>query len=426
MTFRTRILLDRLFASPLAVALNALVRLLGKILNRDHSMDPATTREVVVCKLVGMGSILQATPLLRSLKQRFPGARVTFLSLKGNAGLLKRLEGVDEVLCLDDSSAPAMLWTTATTLVTLIGRRVDHYFDLEVYSGFTCLLSLFSLARNRLGFYRHSNRFKKGIYSQLVYFNTRMPVRRLYLQLGRVAGVASHSDDALGSIRVEDSERKSLDQKLAEIGLKPEERYVLVNANASDLLIERRWPSARYAEAIAAIACEGHNVILIGVKAEAAHIQDLFTRIPEEFRARVFNTAGMLSLGELFAAIERAACVLTNDTGPMHMAFALKRPAVCLFGPGDPTHYGIESERIVILYAPVPCSPCIYEVDEPPCHGNNFCMRRISTESVTTSVLTLLRQDGVAVTSAPIRTAERLPLVWDDETGCILGTVLRF
>jgi hypothetical protein len=65
MTFRRRILFDRLLAVPLAVLLNSLVRLLGQILRRNHSIEPATTREIVVCKLVGMGSILQATPLLR-------------------------------------------------------------------------------------------------------------------------------------------------------------------------------------------------------------------------------------------------------------------------------------------------------------------------------------------------------------------------
>src|ERR1035437_10122079 len=198
MTFRQRILLDRLLAVPLAVSLNALVALLGRILRRDHSIQPATTREIVVCKLVGMGSILQATPLLRALKQRFPQARVTFVTLRANTELVKRVEGVDQTLCVDDRGVVSMAWSTARILASLIFRRTDHYFDLEVYSGFTCLLSLFSLARNRLGFYRHSNRFKKGIYTHLVYFNARMPVRRIYLQLGRVAGVPADADDKLG------------------------------------------------------------------------------------------------------------------------------------------------------------------------------------------------------------------------------------
>src|ERR1035441_9910412 len=141
MTFRQRILLDRLLAVPLAVSLNAVVALLGRILRRDHSIQPATTREIVVCKLVGMGSILQATPLLRALKQRFPQAQLTFVTLESNRCLVERLEMVDEVLCLDDRSANRMLWTTLRTLVALVYRRVDHYFDLEVYSAFAALRS---------------------------------------------------------------------------------------------------------------------------------------------------------------------------------------------------------------------------------------------------------------------------------------------
>ena len=67
MKFRTRLTLDRLLAVPLSFACNAIVRVLGRIANRDHSVTPEGTRRIVVCKLVGMGSVLQATPLLRAL-----------------------------------------------------------------------------------------------------------------------------------------------------------------------------------------------------------------------------------------------------------------------------------------------------------------------------------------------------------------------
>src|SRR5207253_203176 len=117
---------------------------------------------------------------------------------------------------------------------------------------------------------------------------------------------------------------------------------------------------------------------------------ELYERIPAGTRERVFNTAGQLSLGEALALIEAAACVLTNDTGPMHMAFALERPTVCLFGPVDPLHYGITRPDIRILYAPVPCSPCVHEIDEPPCRGNNVCMQRLMPELAVNHVLALL------------------------------------
>ena len=428
MTFRQRILFDRLLAVPVAVSLNAAVYLLGRILRRDHSIQPAATREIVVCKLVGMGSILQATPLLRALKQRFPQARVTFVALRANRDLLKRVEGVDRTLCLDDRGVLSMAWSSARILASLISSRPDHYFDLEVYSGFTCLLSLFSLARNRLGFYRHSNRFKKGIYTHLVYFNTRMPVRRIYLQLGCLAGVATTAHDGLRPVHIEPSEREVLRKKLSDLGLAADQPFVLVNPNASDLLIERRWPREYFVEAINRLAGSGNNIVLMGTRAEATYVSSLLEGISAEMRKRVFNTTGMLTLGELLALIDQAACVLTNDTGPMHMAFALQRPVVCLVGPADPVHYGMEAPHIITLYAPVSCSPCIYEVDEPPCHGGNFCMKRLSPQLAADSVLTLLNR-SVANAGIPApagaTSVRRLPLAWVDAAGEPLGIFRR-
>ena len=423
MTFRQRILLDRLLAVPLSVAVNIFVRLLGVILRRDHSINSAATRCIVVCKLVGMGSILQATPLLRALKQRFPQARTVLVTLAGNRSLVERLEAVDEAVYLDDRGAMRMMWTTLRVVVHLIWLRVDHYFDLELYSGFACLLAASSMARNRLGFYRQSNQFKKGIYTHLVYFNTRMPVRRTYLQLGRVAGVPADVDDGLGTIRIAPAERDSLQAKLVAAGLAPGSPYILINPNASDLLLERRWSESYVIETVTRLARLDHNIVFMGAKPEAAFVQSLCDRVPAAERPRVFNTAGQFTLGEALALIESAACVVTNDTGPMHMAFILAQRTVCLVGPADPAHYGIKKPGVVTLYAPVSCSPCIYETDEPPCNGNNVCMQRLMPELVVTQVLQLLTADTAE--PEPAGGTIRLPLVWETEAGCPLGIVVR-
>ncbi len=277
MTFRQRIFLDRMVAIPFSVVLNAVVRFLGQVMHRDHSLDPAATREIVVCKLVGMGSILQATPLLRLLKSHFPKARLTVVTLKCNRNMVARLDDVDNIICLDDSGAVPMLKTTAQCIYNLLTLRVDHYFDLEVYSGFTCILSVFSMARNRMGFYpANSSRFKEGIYTQLVYFNTRMPVRRIYLQLGQVAaGLAMDGGDSLARLRVEPGDRDALRPKLESLGLKDGERYILVNPNASDLLIERRWPDGHMAAALGALSESGYRVVTVGSPAEAEYVRSL-------------------------------------------------------------------------------------------------------------------------------------------------------
>ncbi len=391
MTHRNKILADRIVAKPIAFLLNGLARILGTLMRRDHSVTSTNVRRIVVAKLLGMGSILQATPLLRALKQRYPAAKLIFVTMHSNRELLNRLPWVDEVLTLDDRNLFAMAATTFGTVATLIGQRADLYFDLELYSAFASLLALFAITRNRVGFYRHSVAFKNGIYTHLIYFNTRMPVRRLYLQLGRVVGVASDSSDLTGPIRVDDADRISVRDLLSHTwGWRPEEPYIVVNPNASDLLLERRWPTDYMVETVNRLASLGNQLALIGAKDEISYVESIVGRLAPETRARVVDTAGRLTIGQLLALLEGAGCVLSNDTGPMHMAVALRRPTVCLFGPASPEHLGHSLQYVENFYGRVFCSPCVHESDPPPCNGNNICMQKIKPERVIDSVVRLL------------------------------------
>jgi ADP-heptose:LPS heptosyltransferase len=426
MTHRQRILADRLVAVPVAFLLNGITRLLGKAMRRDHSMSQSNIRHIVVAKLIGMGSILQATPLLKALKRQYPQATITFVTMRSNRDLVNRLSCVDEALVLDDSGILAMASATLRIIVALIRRRADLYFDLEVYSAFASLLALASAARNRIGFYRHSVAFKKGIYTHLVFFNTRIPVRRLYLQLGRVMGVPRNQTELTGPIRVDDAGRSSLQRIFSESpGWQAQDPYIVVNPNASDLLLERRWPAEYVVETLTQLVHAGHQIALIGIGGERPYVQSLFDRLSPDVQSRVNNTAGRLTLGELLAALEGAACILTNDTGPMHMAIALGRPTVCLFGPADPEHYGQDLDFVEIFYFPVFCSPCLYEADEPPCHGDNICMQRILPEPVIQAVHRLVCFGPQQTECKAGRRLTDLRIVGDSPNGTPLGLVVR-
>src|ERR1700720_836333 len=259
MTHKGRILADRIIAVPTSFLFNGIARVLGRLLRRDHSITAENVKVIIVAKLIGMGSILQSTPLLKALKRRYPNAKLIFVTLKSNKELLTRLSCVDEILALDDGSLLAMGVTTLWTIATLIRQRADLYFDLEVYSGFASLLALCAVTRNRLGFYRHSAAFKKGIYTHLVYFNARMPVRQLYLQLGRVAGIPAGQNELLGPILVHEHERLAVSRLLAENPRwQPEQPYIVVNPNASDLLLERRWPIESVIETVSRLVSSGN------------------------------------------------------------------------------------------------------------------------------------------------------------------------
>src|SRR4029079_7292464 len=116
------------------------------------------------------------------------------------------------------------------------------------------------------------------------------------------------------------------------------------------------------------------------------YVAELASRLPAKARARTIDTSGKLSLGELFALIKGAACVVTNATGPMHFSIALDRPTVCLFGPVSPDHYGVRKSNVETIYHAVYCSPCAHEIDTPPCAGVTVSMQLIQVREVLAAV----------------------------------------
>ncbi len=392
-----KIFLDHVVGLPLTLAANAAARLLGFLLRRPHDLGQAEVREIAVAKFAGMGSMIEALPLLRSLKARFPQARISFVTSEGCRALVERLPYVDGGYYVDDRGLWRLGVSVVQALVELNRHPPDLYFDLEVYSRFASLMAIGSRAMNRYGFYRHTTWFKGGLYTYLVFFNARYPIRQVYLQMGRAVGVPAESPDHLEPIRVrhEDRERLAARKLLPPAG-EGGPALVVINPNASDLLLERRWPADHVAELIEKLARAGRKIVLIGSPSEAAHVASVLSLVDPEIRAGVINTAGQLSLAELFAVLERADVVVTNDTGPMHMAVSLGRRTVCLFGPVSPGHYGFRESNVAVLNHPVYCSPCVHEIEQPPCQGENECMRLIRPEEVVAEVERFLGGAGEA------------------------------
>jgi ADP-heptose:LPS heptosyltransferase len=381
MRAKSKIKLDRVVGGFLVFFLNLAARVLSLVLRRSHEIDRSQVKAICVAKFAGLGSILCAGPLLSQIKETYPGARLVFVTSQHNAELLDCLPIIDVRLYVSEKTILSTLMSSLAVLIRLWRLRPQFYIDLEVYSYYSSMMATLSCARNRIGFYRLSSGLKKGLFTHLLFFNTAVPVQSLYLQLGRVAGCTKPGAPA----PVLHIPPKEKDRAGGLVEWLPEDAPLLiVNPNASDLLLERRWPIDNFAAAISGLfgLVPGLHVALIGSRGEAGYISRLGGLLVSH-KDRIREYAG-LNLAVFLGVLQRANCFLTNDSGPMHMAFDSRVPTVALFGPASPVQFACFADpaRTIVLYEPVLCSPCVHNVDAPPCGGDNQCMKRIDVPRV--------------------------------------------
>jgi ADP-heptose:LPS heptosyltransferase len=374
MKTKTVIALDRLVGIFIAYPLNILVRLVGKITRFDHSLEKEMTK-IVVCKFKGMGSIIQATPLLQTLRTRYPNAKIVFVSSEENRAILNRIELVDDIFCVQDKGFFRLIKSTCQVLVKLIRFRADVYIDLEIYSNYSSIITTLSLAKDRFGYYLRSNRYRLGMYTHMMYFNTKAPIAEAYLQFARLLKITDIAEDLYAISANSAFDLKDIHSK-----------YIVINANASDLRYERRWPHQSFIKFIECLRLQKPNlpIYLIGSKGEMEYVDHVYN--PFQSDELVINLSGRTNLDQLIELLRNAEMIITNDTGPMHLAASLNTRVLALFGPCSPNQYGL-GKNVKPLYKNIYCSPCVHEFVSPPCKGNNQCMQLISVEEVLNAYL---------------------------------------
>jgi ADP-heptose:LPS heptosyltransferase len=364
--------IDKYVARPIALVLNVFVKILGKILRINHDLNE-DFRTIAICKFKGMGSIIQVQPLILSLKDKFPSSQITFISTISNASILNRIEGIDKTIFIDDSNFLKLIISLCKSLVLLIRTRNDVYLDLEIYSDFSSIYTTFSLSKNRIGYYLRSSSYKMGMYTHMMFYNTEAPISQTYLQLAGMLG-GDTSNSAL-KLSLPDAEQLALAEN---------KEYIVINVNASDLRIERRWPAEYFIKLLQDLTSKDSSILifLIGSKDEIAYTDGICSLISHQ---NVISLAGKTTIDQLILLISKAKIMVTNDTGPMHIAFALNTKTISLFGPCSPDQYG-KGENTLVMYKKMYCSPCVHSFMQPPCKGNNQCMKQISVDEVIESI----------------------------------------
>jgi len=355
-------------------------------------------RRVLVRAVNWVGDGVLTLPAIAALGRRFPAAEIAVLAAPWVAGLFAGQPAVHRVIEIRREGEHRGLrgrWRLAR-------RLRGEGFDLAVLfpnSLDAALVPWLAGIPRRLGVPADGRR-------PLLTHAVRLPARASghqvehYLGLVRSLGAAGPS---LPRLRVAEQASHAAARLLHEHGIEAGRPLVALNPG-SVYGGAKRWPAARYAAVGDGLAAEGGVVLLVGSRREEGILREVAGRM----RAPALVLAGRTDLPTLAALLERAALVLTNDTGAMHVACAVGAPVLALFGPTDARATGPLGPRAHLIRHEVPCSPCLYR----ECPIDHRCMTGIPVAEVLEAAVTLLKAqmagdgDGRSA-GAPPRPGER-------------------
>jgi len=356
--------------------------------SRDRN---GTVRRILIIKPSSAGDIVHALPVLHGLRVRWPSARIAWLVAVPFADLLRGHPELDELILFDrhrfgriGRSVPVSV-EFVRFLQALRARRFEMVIDLQGLFR-SAFLAMATGAGTRIGF---ADARELG----WVFYTHRIapPQEEIHAaernyRLSRLLGFGHVPMQFV--LPVDPAVRSSAQRLMEQAGV-PAGRAYAVLAPAA------RWETKLWApERFAAVARHLHQryglvVMLVG----AGRDRPIADAIGAMTGPATVNLAGRTTLAEMVALLENASVVITNDSGPMHMAAALGRPLVAVYGPTSPIRTGPYNRPGSVVRAGLPCSPCyIRKLSRCP-HGH-ACMSRITVEDVLTVVASELAGAG--------------------------------
>jgi ADP-heptose:LPS heptosyltransferase len=290
-----------------------------------------------------------STPALKAIKERYPAAELCVLAAPFPAGILEGLPYVDKVLVWRPEGLLAALKTANGLRAENFDLVIDPYCGHELR---TALIAFLSGAPFRAGY---------DIAGRGVFFD---------LPVDPSAGKGHFVDEAFGVLkavgvagRASDPELRVADRGEAEAramlaGSGAREGDLLVSVHPGGHYPSQRWPAQRFAEVIKAlIAAHKARIALIGASSEPEAAGAVLAALGGAEKGNIIM-AQDLPAGTLCALIARSRLFIGNNSGPLHVAAALKVPSVSTMGPTDPVKWTPIGAGQTVLRTALPCAGC--------------------------------------------------------------------
>ena len=338
---------------------------------------------ILVLQTSFIGDTVLTLPLLSEIKRRYPGARLSFFCSPQGKELAESCVAIDEIIVDDKKGVHrgvSGLWRQALCL-----RNKKFSLALTPHKSLRSALILY-LARIpcRVGFRQSKGWF---LFHRLVQRRAERHDVERNLSLLNAFGIATEECERNFAMVGARTAQTSLIEEL--VSLKKSGKRLLIGVNPGSVWATKRWHAEGFAQVIKLLKARWDcEVIIVGGPEDI----QLAAAIQQAARSNCLDYAGKFTLRELPQALGACDLFITNDSGPMHIAVALKVPTVALFCATTPDlGFYPYSSAAVVLQKDLPCRPCGSHGGRRCPLGTADCIRLIRPEHVLRAVENLLQ-----------------------------------
>lgn len=337
------------------------------------NLEPEKNQRIVIRSANWIGDAVMTLPAMMAVRETFPKAHIAVVANPLVAQLLENHPGCDEIIVYNKRGEHAGVRGLLRFAAELRRRRFDCAILFQ-YAIEAAIMAFLARIPRRIGFTTDNRRLFLTHPVPFGEAEKTLHQTDAFLRIVNHHGMTAH--EKVQALALSESERDWVKAQL------PEGPVVTINPGAA-YGSAKRWYPERFA-AVGDYLAQHHgmNIVLIGGPGEV----EIGADIAAAMQAPVHNFVGKTSIRQMMSLIDAASLMVTNDSGPMHVAAGFNVPIVAIFGSTDHTTTSPYADRYRIVRHDVECSPCLLR----ECPIDHRCMDRVTVDDVVAAVKAFL------------------------------------
>lgn len=321
-------------------------------------------KNIAIIKLWALGESVLTLPMIKSIKKKFPNAKISVIARNKNAYIFENQDFINKIILFEPKNI--------LKLLTLL-KKFDLSIDCEPYLKISGLISWFC-SKKRIGF---DHTIRSWLYTHPVQFNDRQHEVLTYMDMVKKLNI-NEIPKKLVKLSYSNADKKQIDELL------PQKSNKIIGfcIGTAESAKHRSWSLENFARlANKLVKKRNIKIIFVGSHNEKKQIE----KIQSIMSFPSINLAGKTPKKSLFYLLERCNAFISNDTGPMHVSAAQGTKTIGLFGPNLSVRFGPFGKNNLSIERYLPCRPCInvHKGQLPSkCKNNKQCINLISVNDV--------------------------------------------